>query len=196
MGPIDISPLRDFVRGMTDLADRHHGDEGTMIDGTKPLLAKLIARDGWLPEEYTIEGDTYRQYLLHCDPQQRFSTVSFVWGPGQTTPVHNHTVWGLIGMLRGAEIGQSFSRSDNGLVAGEEDRLDIGDIDVVSPSRGDIHKVSNALDNRSSISIHVYGDNIGAVRRSVFDPETGEPAEFISGYSNTAVPNLWDLSGR
>ena len=196
MGPIDISPLRDFVRGMTDLADRHHGDEGAMIDGTKPLLAKLIARDDWLPEEYTVEGDTYRQYLLHCDPQQRFSTVSFVWGPGQTTPVHNHTVWGLIGMLRGAEIGQSFSRSDNGLVAGEEDRLDIGDIDVVSPSRGDIHKVSNALDNRASISIHVYGDNIGAVCRSVFDRETGEPGEFISGYSNTAVPNLWDLSGR
>ena len=79
MGPIDISPLRDFVRGMTDLADRHHGDEGAMIDGTKPLLAKLIARDGWLPEEYTVEGDTYRQYLLHCDPQQRCALAPRRW---------------------------------------------------------------------------------------------------------------------
>lgn len=191
----DISRLRDFVSGMTALADRHHGDEDAMIDGTTPLLAELIAADDWLPEAFTREGDTYRQYLLHCDPLQRFSVVSFVWGPGQTTPVHDHTVWGLIGMLRGSETGRCFDRADDGtLVAGAEEALAPGDIDIVSPARGDIHKVSNALQDKASISIHVYGDNIGAVRRHVFDPETGAPKEFISGYSNETVPNLWDLS--
>ncbi len=73
----DISPLRDFVTGMTGLADTSDGDEAAMITGTRDLLAKLVARDDWLPEEYTREGDTYRQYLLHCDPKQRFSVVSF-----------------------------------------------------------------------------------------------------------------------
>ena len=34
----------------------------------------------------------YQQHLLHCDPLERFSVVSFVWGPGQKTPVHDHTV--------------------------------------------------------------------------------------------------------
>jgi len=191
-----IGPLRDFVTGMTDLADRVHGDETAMIDGTRGLLATLIAIDDWLPEEFTREGDTYRQYLLHCDPKQRFSVVSFVWGPCQTTPVHDHMVWGLIGMLRGAEIGQRFAADGDGpMTAGPEETLKQGDIEVVSPTLGDVHKVSNALSDRASISIHVYGANIGAVSRHVFDPMTGTPKEFISGYSNETVPNLWDMSG-
>jgi 3-mercaptopropionate dioxygenase len=193
---VNIEPLRNFVSGMTELADRSDGDETAMIDGTRGLLADLISIDNWLPEEFTREGDTYRQYLLHCDPKQRFSVVSFVWGPGQTTPVHDHTVWGLIGMLRGAEIGQRYSADGDGpMVAGPEETLQQGDIEVVSPTLGDVHQVSNALSDRASISIHVYGANIGAVSRHVFDPETGTPKEFISGYSNDTVPNLWDLSG-
>jgi 3-mercaptopropionate dioxygenase len=192
----NIGPLRDFVTGMTDLADRAHGDEAAMIEGTRGLLVPLISTDDWLPEEFTREGDTYRQYLLHCDPKQRFSVVSFVWGPGQTTPVHDHMVWGLIGMLRGAEVGQRFAADGDGpMTAGAEETLEQGDIEVVSPTVGDVHKVSNALSDRASISIHVYGANIGAVSRHVFDPMTGAPKEFISGYSNETVPNLWDLSG-
>ena len=192
----DIARLRRFVTSMTELADRSDdGDEAAMIEGTAPLLADLIAVDDWLPEAYAREGETYRQYLLHCDPRQRFSVVSFVWAPGQTTPVHDHTVWGLIGVLRGAEIGQRFVPSAGGMTAGDEEVLETRAIDVVSPTRGDIHKVSNALADRASISIHVYGANIGAVRRHVFDPATGAPKDFISGYTGDTVPNLWDLSG-
>lgn len=191
----DIARLRRFVAAMTELADRSDGDEDAMIAGATPLLADLISADDWLPELFTREGDTYRQYLLHCDPRQRFSVVSFVWGPGQTTPVHDHTVWGLIGMLRGAEIGQRFAAgADGAMVPGAEEILEPGEIDVVSPTRGDIHKVTNALSDRASISIHVYGANIGAVSRHVFDPATGAPKDFISGYTADVVPNLWDLS--
>ena len=54
--------------------------------------------------------------------------------------------------------------------------------------------VRNALPGQVSISIHVYGANIGAVKRAIFNPETSEPEYFISGYDNKSVPNLWDLS--
>jgi predicted metal-dependent enzyme (double-stranded beta helix superfamily) len=181
---------------MTSLADKSHDDEEAMIGGTRALLGHLVSEDDWLPEEFAVEGDTYRQYLLHCDPQQRFSVVSFVWGPGQTTPVHDHMVWGLIGMLRGEEIGQRFRLDDDRpMISEDEQTLKAGDIEIVSPRVGDIHKVSNALKDRASISIHVYGGNIGAVHRHVYDPDNGTTKEFISGYSNTVVPNLWDLSG-
>ena len=59
---------------------------------------------------------------------------------------------------------------------------------------GDIHTVANALDDRPSVSIHVYGANIGAVRRHVFDAATGATKDFVSGYSIATVPNLWDRS--
>ncbi len=58
---------------------------------------------------------------------------------------------------------------------------------------GDIHRVSNALADRVSISIHVYGGNIGAVKRAVYTPE-GQQKPFISGYSNRHLPNIWDSS--
>ena len=69
-----------------------------------------------------------------------------------------------------------------------------GMIGAVSPTVGDWHVVSNALSDQASISIHVYGGNIGAVRRSVFDETQGTMREFISGYTSTQVPNLWDRS--
>ena len=47
--------------------------------------------------------------LLHCDPMERFSVVSFVWAPGQKTPVHDHTVWGMVGVMRGVEFCEEFS---------------------------------------------------------------------------------------
>ncbi len=102
---------------------------------------------------------------------------------------------GLIGMLRGAERSQRFSIGVDGCLKadGEEELLAQGAVDVVSPALGDIHKVRNAFDDRVSISIHVYGANIGAVRRSVYNPD-GTAKTFISGYSSAVLPNVWDRS--
>ena len=200
-----IGRFREFVCGMTRLVDQAgdalgnagSADETLLLDRGEALLADLIAADDWLPEPFTIAGaDTYRQYLLHCDPRERFSVVSFVWGPGQKTPVHDHTVWGLVGQLRGAERSTPFSRdaATGRLVAGPSAILSAGQIERVSPSIGDIHVVENACPDRVSISIHVYGANIGAVRRHVFDPASGVEKLFISGYSAAICPNLWDRS--
>ncbi|MBM3572515.1 MAG: cysteine dioxygenase, partial [Alphaproteobacteria bacterium] len=159
---------------------------------------RLIQVDDWLPPAFAAPSpERYQQYLLHCDPRERFSVVSFVWGPGQTTPVHDHTVWGLIGMLRGAENCQSYQHDATGrLVPGPVERLETGQIAAVSPRIGDIHTVANALADRSSISIHVYGANIGAVRRHVFKLDTGEVKDFVSGYASATIPNLWDRSAE
>jgi predicted metal-dependent enzyme (double-stranded beta helix superfamily) len=156
------------------------------------LLLQLVEHDDWLPDEYAAPSpERYQQYLLHCDSRERFSVVSFVWGPGQSTPVHDHTVWGLIGVLRGAELGQAYTRSADGTLAktGESERLVAGAVAAVSPSIGDIHQVSNAV-STTSVSIHVYGANIGRVERSTYAAD-GQPKRFVSGYANRAVPNIW-----
>ncbi len=187
--------LRLFLADFAALVSRTQ-DEAQILETGRGLLADLVRHDDWLPDAYAQPDPTrYRQYLLHCDAQERFSVVAFVWGPGQATPVHNHTVWGLIGMLRGAEIGQRFELVEGGLRPGARERLDVGEVDAVSPRIGDVHQVSNALADQVSISIHVYGANIGAVRRATFDAE-GRPKPFISGYANTSLPNLWDRSSN
>jgi 3-mercaptopropionate dioxygenase len=187
--------FRRFLRGMTTLCDAG-ADETEIRVGGGALLRELVAADDWLPPEFgEPDPANYRQYLLYCDPLERFSVVSFVWGPGQRTPVHDHTVWGLIGMLRGAEIARNYTAEPCGrLVTSGTERLAPGEISAVSPVIGDIHQVENALSDRPSISIHVYGGNIGAVARHVFTPETGATKPFVSGYSNRVLPNLWDRS--
>ena len=97
-------------------------------------------------------------------------------------------MWGLIGVLRGAELSQGyrFAGPTKLVPAGAPVRLEQGAVDAVSPSVGDIHRVANAFDDRTSISIHVYGADIGKVQRSVY-LEDGTRKPFVSGYSNAAA---------
>ncbi|HVI50575.1 MAG TPA: hypothetical protein VM661_05125 [Candidatus Sulfotelmatobacter sp.] len=192
----NIARLRDFVAAATKLVDQHGNDETALLAAVKPLVADLVANDDWLPEDYAkADPQFYRQYLLHADPLERLSVVSFVWGPGQKTPIHDHRVWGVVGVLRGAELSVSYERAADGtLTAQPEARLEKGAVAAVSPTIGDIHTIANALPDKPSISIHVYGGNIGAVHRAAFNAETGAEKPFISGYSSAHVPNLWDRS--
>ncbi len=190
-----LSRLRSFVQQLATLLT-HDPSEPEILERGGELLAQLIAHDDWLPEAFAQpDPHRYQQYLLHADSLERFSVVSFVWGPGQSTPIHDHTVWGLVGVLRGAEHAQDYAQAPDGrwLPKGPAHSLRAGQVAAVSPRIGDVHRVSNALADQASISIHVYGANIGAVQRSVF-LEDGTRKPFVSGYSNATLPNFWDLS--
>jgi len=178
------SPLRQCIAGFERLLD-DVPDEARIVSAGKRILAELVSHDGWLPAACAQPGEAqYRQYPLHRDAARRFSMVSFVWGPGQFTPIHDHTVWGLIGMLRGAEYSQAFRFTGPGRLvpAGLPLRLEAGQVEAVSPALGDVHQVHNAYDDRVSISIHVYGADIGTLPRSVY-AEDGSRRAFVSGYS-------------
>lgn len=190
-----IVPLRDFVVRFTGLFERDLPVDAVQKEGAV-LLRELVAYDNWLPEPFAQPNpERYTQYLLHCDPLERFSVVSFVWGPGQKTPLHDHRVWGLIGMLRGREAETQFVREPNGRFEQRETTvLTPGEVAILTPEVNDYHQVANALADQASISIHVYGANIGAVSRATYDPESGREKKFISGYSSSEIPNLWDRS--
>jgi predicted metal-dependent enzyme (double-stranded beta helix superfamily) len=169
--PVLPTALEQFVhaveRGLEDV-----GSERSLLDEVGRAMRALVSVDGWLDPTYAEPHPLhYQQYLLY---------------PGQRTPIHDHTVWGVIGMLRGAELTQRYRiRSDGVPIAvGPETRLLPGAVEFVSPSLGDVHAVSNALDDGVSISIHAYGADIGKVRRHVFAPEGGVPKTFVSGYAN------------
>lgn len=186
-----IAPLRRFVRRLTEVVDGTT-DEGVLLTRGRELLTTLIRDDDWLPDEYAAaRSDRYAQYLLHCDPLERFSMVSFVWGPGQRTPVHNHTVWGLVGQLRGSEQSEEYHLKDGLPVpSGRSQVMVPGEVEAVSPTIGDWHRVTN-ISSGVSISIHVYGGNVGALHRSKLDQTSGQLTDFVSGYDNAATPNLW-----
>ena len=186
----DTPPLARCIARIADIVGQE-ADEAAVLEAGKKVLRDLIARDDWLPEFCAVpDPNIYRQYLLYCDPLERFSIVSFVWGPGQRTPIHDHSTWGLVGVLRGAEISERYVVGSP-MKAVQIERFEVGAVDAVSPALGDIHLVRNALSDQASISIHIYGGNIGIIERRVFDPDTGHSKKFVSGYFNDRLPNPW-----
>lgn len=72
-----LRPLREFVVGMTVLCEQSC-DEAFLLQAARPLLSGLLADDRWLfPVHSSTEPGQYRQYLLNCDPLERFCVVSF-----------------------------------------------------------------------------------------------------------------------
>lgn len=186
------APLRRFVTEVEAALAAGRGDNALLAE-VKAAMAALVAGPGWLPPEFAAPDPAiYRQYLLYRDPATRFSVVSFVWGPGQKTPVHDHTVWGVIGQLVGSETSQSYRLDAQGRLhpAGPPETLRPGEVTTVSPATLDIHRVENPSATDTAISIHAYGADIGRVARHVYDAETGQPKHFISAYSNQTAPDI------
>ena len=100
-------------------------------------------------------------------------------------------------MLRGAETAASTTRRDRD--AGG-DGVSTAASPATSTGRrrrsATSTRLRNAYDDRVSISIHVYGANIGAATRHVFDATSGAAKHFVSGYSSAMLPNFWDRSGE
>ncbi|MFT4021846.1 MAG: cysteine dioxygenase, partial [Acinetobacter sp.] len=86
-----------------------------LIQSFIPDFTALLRTDTWLPTAFRQPNpERYQQFLLYRDIENRFSIVSFVWDKGQTTPIHNHEVWGVVGVLQGEEISQRYQRNAQG----------------------------------------------------------------------------------
>jgi predicted metal-dependent enzyme (double-stranded beta helix superfamily) len=186
---MDNPKIKTFVAEMDNILANDRLSETQLLGQAKSLMLGLIGQDDWLDDAYAQpHPEHYQQYPLYVCPQGRFSLVSFVWGPGQSTPVHDHTVWGVIGMLRGSETAENYEQlADGSMRLSGQTELRAGMVDCVSPTIGDIHRVANRYDDRVSISIHLYGADIGAVKRHVFNPQTGEVKSFTSGYAQPVL---------
>jgi len=181
--------LADAIRDLTTLVDTRPSTARFLAEGGV-IIRRLVSRDDWLPPACAVPGETYRQYPLHRDAEHRFSLVSFVWAPGQGTPVHDHLMPGIIGMLHGSEAATAY---DPGPPLRPLGRVVLrpGDIATVDGDRYDLHRVENLLQDAVSISIHCYAGDIGTIHRHVWDAATGARRDFVSGYTEwVTTPHL------
>ena len=73
-------PAFNQFLGAVDAALRAARPAGIARPGRR-RARRLVSRDDWLPETAARPHPVhYRQYLLYCDPRERYSVVSFVWG--------------------------------------------------------------------------------------------------------------------
>jgi predicted metal-dependent enzyme (double-stranded beta helix superfamily) len=136
------------------------------------LAPHLGVRDLLTPEQYAGDADTYRQHLLHAEPDGSFSLVALVWLPGQRTAVHDHVSWCVTGVHQGEEHERRYrllpaeeAGTAARLVATEDVVNRTGEVCGFAPP-GDIHRVWNGCDDKA-VSIHVYGADISRLGTSV-----------------------------
>ncbi|HEX5164715.1 MAG TPA: cysteine dioxygenase family protein, partial [Thermomicrobiales bacterium] len=164
----------------------------------EPAFARLLAAEGWLPEEYAAPDETsgmgggIGQYALYRAEDGSLCLFSLVVPAGATTPVHDHLAWGLIGLYRGRQSETVYRRLDDGSAEGQaqlevasEQAVERGEFFALLPPDGDIHRVSTISDE-PSVSIHLLANDTACVWRHSFDPDAGTVTAFRSGYSNAA----------
>jgi 3-mercaptopropionate dioxygenase len=174
--------LGSFVNAVEPVIRQSH-EPKVIVTAIEPLLRRLVSEPGWLKEKYRfgIASSAYAQYLLYRPSDHAFSVVSFVWNPGEGSPIHDHCTWGVIGQYEGEEEESRFRMIGNRL-----ERIGVvlsrpGDVSHVYPPTRDIHQIINRS-TRPAISVHIYGGDIGSQRRHTYDPTTGAMQDFVSGY--------------
>lgn len=192
----DIQPLRTFVAAVTEIM-HDKLPEQVLLLRIRPLLEFLTSERNWLPDQFCRENtEGAQEYLLHCDPLQRFSVVCSVLAPGQMSPIQDSPVWGMISVIRGVGMRRMYSYVDYHLVARGTERVGEGAVMLVKSDFVDLYEIANVQTNAPYVSLGIFGGNIGILSRHRFDTATGQRKEFTSGYVNMVLPNLWPTAAR
>jgi predicted metal-dependent enzyme (double-stranded beta helix superfamily) len=186
--------LRSFIEAVNTI--RHSGSEPVaIIDAIRPHFAELLADKSWLPATYQEPapesgmGAGIGTWLLYRAGDGGLALSALVVPPGVQTPVHDHLAWGLVGLYRGEQDEEVFSRRDDAadeqaadLTLAERRALRAGDFYELLPAT-DIHRVRTTSDV-TSVSLHLLGNDNGCIWRHRFDPDAGRVEPFRSGYVN------------
>jgi predicted metal-dependent enzyme (double-stranded beta helix superfamily) len=124
-------------------------------------------------------------YPLHVAADGSFSIASAVWNVGQSTPVHGHETWGVVGIYSGIEVEVQFSKptaSHVPLVEVGTEEWTAGQVTVCCTTDDDVHQVRCGSDV-PVVGIHVYGADIGTLPRRCYDPTTGAVHWFTSPWA-------------
>lgn len=164
-----VQRLRDAIAGADDTRD--------LTRRVQSHLTEVLS-DGGLqldPEYFEPSGDSYARRLLHRDEDLGFTVVVMTWGPGQSTPVHDHAgIWCVEGVVDGMmEVTQLELVEEGGdgrcrFVEQGHSVSGVGSSGALIPPF-EYHSLGNAWQDRTSVTVHVYGGEMDHC--SVFEPQ-------------------------
>ncbi|GAA1695190.1 cysteine dioxygenase family protein [Glycomyces endophyticus] len=125
------------------------------------LRGRLPGPEVLTPEQRLGDPDGPVGHLLHAEPDGSFSVTAVIWRPGQTTRIHDHVTWCVVGVLQGVEHEERFDADLRPIGAGDNR---VGEVTGFAPP-GDIHLIRNT-GAETAISLHVYGTDLSRVGSS------------------------------
>lgn len=158
-----------------DTAVSRSGTPEEITRAVQSTLSELI-REGAveLPRDLCRpDSHSYARRLVYANPEVGYTVLAMVWGPGQGTPLHDHAgLWCVEGVLEGRVRVTQYELVERSGVRCRFQRHEAGEEEVGSAGRlippHDYHVLANALSDRSSITLHVYGGEMDHC--NVFEP--------------------------
>jgi predicted metal-dependent enzyme (double-stranded beta helix superfamily) len=95
--------------------------------------------------------------------------------PHFVSPSHDHRMWAVIGIYEGQETNVFSRRSPTGLEEVNRREVPAGEAILLGPEV--VHRVANPLDS-ITLGLHVYGGDLFAAERSMWNPYTGEELRY------------------
>ncbi len=193
---LDNPQMRRFIGAVNDARARAPAPRQT-VAAIRPHFVELLADPGWLPQRFQRPaaqsgmGGGIGMWLLYRAGDGGLAFSALVTPPGAQTPIHDHLAWGLVGLYKGEQEEEVFTRQDDGhdeshaeLTLSVRQMLRPGDFYELLPEN-DIHRV-RTTSAQTSVSLHLLGNDNGCIWRHRFDPETKSVQPFRSGWLNVA----------
>jgi 3-mercaptopropionate dioxygenase len=153
--------LTDLVAAVRQAIDERASWAHTAQLVADQLRAHLPDSSILTPDQRRGDPDRPAGHVLHAEPDGTFSILGLVWRPGQSTRIHDHITWCVVGVLAGTEHEELFDEALNPI--GERDNHP-GEVSGFAPP-GDIHRIRNH-GSETAISLHIYGTDITRVGSS------------------------------
>jgi len=180
--------LTKLAADVTEIVQREK-DPTKIVGAIRPLMARIISVEGFLPEQYTrpvSAEQPYGLYLVHRGPRDSFTLLSAIWPPGGQTPVHDHAgSWAVETILKGTLHTCRFKRLDEGSKEGYAELRQTAELDLhekeiahVVPPDQDVHQFINLTD-QPVLSFHIYGGDITKQTRNRFNPEEKTVVKYV-----------------
>ncbi len=131
--------------------------------GLRRALVECIADPGIrLPDEvFQAMPDHYARREVYTHPTRGYSMIAMTWGPGQGTPIHDHSgLWCVEGVWSGCIEVVSYQ------LTGEQDGRyrfeDVGRVVAGCGSAGSLippheyHTIANPDPAKTAVSVHIY----------------------------------------
>ena len=160
-----FSPKDPFITQLDQAVSKDSDADAT--GAVRSLLCRSF-RDQAItlpPEMIQPLPDRYARRLLYASPELGYSIIAMTWGPGQGTPVHDHSgMWCVEGIWAGALEVVQYEILEH---AEERYRFEsVGSINAGVGSAGSLippheyHTIRNPDPVDCAVSIHIYSGNM------------------------------------
>lgn len=113
------------------------------------------------PEVFEVVPGHYARREVYASPDKGYSMIAMTWGPGQATPIHDHSgMWCVEGVWSGCIEVVSYQMLEQ---QGERFRFeDVGTVVAGCGSAGSLippheyHTIANNDPLETAVSVHIY----------------------------------------